>query len=181
MPAVPANLAEMTDQSIEARKRREIVALPRNQGKSNRAPARNLKVSEGTIRRDKKMLADPKLDSCHLWAKPTQPEIVRPYDWNSPRHLQRMLKTARGWIRDGNLRRAEWNQIAPLIYVWLAHDCLVGEPPTEDSDDRAGKIEAGEPRLQRSSCVYRPAVRPGGVLSAQRPAGPARHAGGNQP
>ena len=62
----------MADPSIEVRKRRAIVALPENPSKTRRALTREVKVSEGTIGRDRKMLAHPELDCCNLRAQATQ-------------------------------------------------------------------------------------------------------------
>ncbi|MGB9147560.1 MAG: hypothetical protein WCC14_17160 [Acidobacteriaceae bacterium] len=106
------------------------MALPKNQGKAHRVLARELKVSEANIRRDRRALAHLDPDRCSLRARP-RATVVRSYDWKSPRYLERMLKAGRRWIWNEDLRRAEWNQIAPRIHAWLAHDCRGGEPPAE--------------------------------------------------
>ncbi len=133
MATVPANQAEMRDDSIRVRKRRRIVALPRNQNKPHRALARELKVSEGTIRRDRRMLLHPELDGCNLRAKPVPPRVIAPYDWNSPNHLKRMLKAANSWTWHQGLRPADWRGIARWIENCLLHPCS-GEPPTVDPE-----------------------------------------------
>lgn len=107
------------------------MALPKNQGKPHRALARELNVSEGTIRRDRRVLAHLEPDRCNLRARPVPPTIVEPYDWKSPWYLKCILKAGRRWVWNEDVRPAEWKRINPWIRNCLLHACS-GEPATVD-------------------------------------------------
>ena len=82
--------------------RRKLVALPANLKKSNRALAKELGVSEGTVRGDRKWLALPldqrPVPKPKLPAKP-KTKTKKPYDpSNAERHRELMLAAAKEWI-----------------------------------------------------------------------------------
>lgn len=82
--------------------RRKFVALPANQSKSNRALAKELRLDEGTIRRDRKYLRTPvdkrPAPKVRLPNPPKPPKLYDPS--NAEKHRKRMLAAAKQWLEE---------------------------------------------------------------------------------
>src|SRR4051794_20260895 len=94
--------------------RRKFVALPANTKKSNRALAKEMGISEGTVRGDRKWIAlldkNP-VGKANEPKKPLELSVKKPYDpSNVQRHRERMLAAAKLWLLQAGVVRAdvEW-------------------------------------------------------------------------
>ncbi len=131
---------------MAGRERRRIVALPANREMSNGALARELGVSEGTIRRDRKILAMALSEPLRptSWQPQPEPEIVPTLlSWDRPRDRSRILNAAARWIGQQDLSREHVSLI-----VFRARGCLTRAGSSCDSriGDPEAIIEMARPR-----------------------------------
>jgi transposase len=114
--------------------RRELVSRGVNEGKSNRAIAKELDVDEGTVRRDIKFLDTPEHErpvKKERPKKPQKPQKIRPaYDPDDAAslelHVGRMLKVLKAWIVEEGVLITEIEDIlhGASKHLYLQRDSL---------------------------------------------------------
>ena len=93
----------MIENLYDIAERRKFVALPANTKKSNRALAKEMGISDGTVRGDRKWLARS-MDKCpapkaNNPKTAIEPRINKPYaPSNVAQHRARMLAVAKQWL-----------------------------------------------------------------------------------
>jgi hypothetical protein len=104
--------------SLPPEERRPLVAFGVHAGKSNRAIARELKVDEGTVRRDRKHLATPGHDRQVKKERPKKPRTPKPMYMVDDRasvirHKGRVLRAVKHWIEE---ERMVLNEIEHVLH-----------------------------------------------------------------